>query len=47
MKHPVFLQIAILALPGMASAMSLIFFGAGDNCWTGVTDVSSDPSRNL
>ncbi|KAG6354594.1 hypothetical protein INS49_004612 [Diaporthe citri] len=38
MKHPAFLQIAILALLGLASAMSLIFFGAGDNCWIGVTD---------
>lgn len=46
MKHAAFLQIAILGLLGMASAMSLVFFGAGDNCWT-VTDVSSDPSRNF
>lgn len=41
MKHSAFLKIAILALVGMASSMSLIFFSAGDNCWTGVTDVRS------
>lgn len=42
MKHSAVLQIAILALVGMASSMSLLFFSGGDNCWTGVTDVSSD-----
>lgn len=44
MKPILSLQIAILALAGMVSAMSLIFFAGGDNCWEGSTDVSSDLS---
>lgn len=44
MKPILSLQIAALGLAGMVSAMSLIFFAGGDNCWEGITDVSSDIS---
>lgn len=40
MKLTMFMQVAILALLGMTSAMSIVFYTAGDNCWP-TTDVSN------
>lgn len=44
MKYLILLQVAILSLLGMASAMTLTFFSQWDDCLLGHADDVSSPS---